>query len=208
MIVKTQQPIHLQWPSIWLQIFSLSQDQVLRLIKEANPTASCSKTPPSQLASSEWLGIRSPANKISRINGGNIAAVIGIHNNVVMTVTCFTNLRSNKCEEFFSVNSSDDLSAAKFAYIFKTVIRNFFLVPMLKFNIEALKLGYDNHNLNQNYTSNNKFGWSTGETHINQFSTNITDNKVVLTALSNIFATGFVSSLPQGDFDKVFLDIA
>ena len=96
---------------------------------------------------------------MSRIIGGNIAAVIGFHNNVVTTITCFTILRSNKCIEFFGINSSDDISAAELAYISKTIIGNFVLVPMLKFNTEAPKLAYDNHNLSQDYNSNNKFGW-------------------------------------------------
>ena len=120
-------------------VAALPQDQVLKLIVEAKPTASSSlENPPSQTTSSKWLQNLDPAMKKCRIIGGNIAAAIGIHNDVVTTVTCFTNLRSAKCGDYYGVNSSDDLSAADIAYISKKAIGNFILAPMLKFNADAL----------------------------------------------------------------------
>ena len=148
-------------------VAALPQDQVLKLIVEAKPTASSSlENPPSQTTSSEWLNTYVPAVKESRIITNNIATVIGIQHHVVTMVTCFINLQSAKCAAYFGVNSSDDLSAANIAYISKKSIGNFVIAPMLKSNTNDLKLAYDNHDLSQDYNSKNKFSWPTGETHM------------------------------------------
>ena len=140
-------------------ITALPQEQVFHLVKEAKPTASGSKNPLSKTTSSEWLKIHRQAIKMSQIIGGDIAAAIGIHDNVVTLVTCFTNLRSAKCADFFGVISNDDLSAADISYIPKKSIGNFVLTPMLKSNAEALKLTHNDQDLSQDYNnSNNKIG--------------------------------------------------
>ena len=129
-------------------VAALPQEQVLRLINKANPTASSSQeNPPSQTTSSEWLNIFLPAVKQCLIIPNNIAAAIGIQNDVVTTITCFTNLRSAKCGDYYGVNSSDDLSVADIAYISKTAIGSFVLAPMLTSDADALKLAYDDHDL-------------------------------------------------------------
>ena len=185
-------------------VATLPQEQVLRLINEANPTASSSQeNPPSQTTSSKWLNYFVPAIKQCRIIAGNIAAAIGIQNNVVTTVTCFTNLRSAKCGEYYGVNSSDDLSAADIAYISKKAIGNFVLAPMLKSDADALKLAYNNHDLSQDYSSSNKFGWQNGGSLQNQFPNIENGDKVILMAIPNVIATGFGTTKPHGDLDSV-----
>ena len=67
---------------------------------------------------------------------------------------------------------------------------------MLKSNAEAPKLAYDNHNLNQDYNSNNKFDWTTSGALVNQFPTILDGDKVVLTAIPNVVVAGFGSTLP------------
>ena len=100
-------------------VAALPQEQVLKLIDEAHPTASSSlENPPSKTTASEWLNNYSSAVKESRIIADDIAAAISIQEGVVTTVTCFTNLQSAKCAAFFGVNSNDDLTAADIAYIF------------------------------------------------------------------------------------------
>ena len=144
-------------------VAALPQDQVLKLIDEAHPTASSSlENPTSKTTASDWLNNYSSAVKESRIIADDIAAAIGIQEGLVTTVTCFTNLQSDKCAAFFGVNSNDDLTAADIAYIPKKAIGNFVLAPMLQSEADALKLAYDDHDLRQDYNSTNKFGWHNG----------------------------------------------
>ena len=117
-------------------------------------------------------------------------------------VTCFTNLRSVKCAAYFGVNFSDDLSAATIAFISKKSIGNFVLASMLKSDADALKLAYDDHDLSQDYSSSNKFGWQNGDSLQNQFPTIANGDKVVLTAVPNVIAAGFGTTKPQGDLDS------
>ena len=185
-------------------VAALPQDQVLKLIVEAKPTASSSvENPPSQTTSSEWLQNFDPAMKKCRIIGGDIAAAIGVNADEITTVTCFTNLRSAKCGDYYGVNSSDDLSAADIAYISKTAIGNFVLAPMLKSDADALKLAYDDHDLSQDYSSNHKFGWKNGGSLQNQFPNIENGDTVVLTAVPNVIAAGFGTTKPHGDLDSV-----
>ena len=84
-------------------VTALPQEQVLKLINEAHPTASSSlENPPSKTTASEWLNNYSSAVKESRIIADDIAAAIGIQEGVVTTVTCFTNLQSAKCAAFLA----------------------------------------------------------------------------------------------------------
>ena len=184
-------------------VAALPQEQVLKLIDEAKPTASSSlENPPSQTTTSEWLNTYVPAVKESRIIADDIAAAIGIQHGVVTTVTCFTNLQSAKCAAYFGVNSSDDLSAADIAYVSKKSIGNFVLAPMLKSDADALQLAYDDHDLSQDYSSSNKFGWQNGGSLQNQFPNIENGDKVVLTAVPNVIAAGFGTTKPQGDLDS------
>ena len=184
-------------------VAALPQEQVLKLINEAHPTASSSlENPTSKTTASNWLNNYSSAVKESRIIADDIAAAIGIQEGLVTTVTCFTNLQSDKCAAFFGVNSNDDLTAADIAYISKKSIGNFVLAPMLKSDADALKLAYDDHNLRQDYSSNNKFGWQNGGSLQTQFPTIEASDKVVLTAVPNVIAAGFGTTKPHGELDS------
>ena len=184
-------------------VAALPQEQVLKLIDEAHPTASSShENPPSQTTASEWLNNYSSAVKESRIIADNIAAAIGIQQGLVTTVTCFTNLQSDKCAAFFGVNSSDDLSAADIAYVSKKAIGNFVLAPMLKSEADALKLAYDDHDLAQDYSNNHKFGWHNGGSLQAQFPAIDASDRVVLTAVPNVIAAGFGTTKPHGELDS------
>ena len=67
---------------------------------------------------------------------------------------------------------------------------------MLKSYAEVLKLAYNIHDLNQDYNSNNKFGWRNGGTLVNQFPLIADSSKIVLTAIPNVVAAGFGTTLP------------
>lgn len=77
---------------------------------------------------------------------------------------------------------------------------------MLMPNAVALKLAYNNHNLKTDYNSNNKFGWQNSGTLVNHFFSIAAGNKVVLTAITNVVAAGFGTTLPQVDLGTVSRD--
>ena len=100
-------------------VLPLPNNTIVCIIEVVKLTTSSSKPPPSQQATSDWLKMCLPAIKLSCIQSGNIAVIIGIHEEKVITVRCFTDLNSGKCANFFGVQKSDNISALDIAYLRK-----------------------------------------------------------------------------------------
>ena len=190
-------------------VAALPASTIDHILQDHQLTATGShENPSNQAISSTWLALHSGVERASLIQGGDIAGFVSRAKNTdtICTTTCITNLRDVRAVRYVGGNQSDSLQAPAPCFIAKTELANSVLVPMTEEAALTLGLAYDDHDLEEAYTSGNTFNWPAAPIRAQLFPGR-TDEKLVLTALPNSLAVAFGSNPPDGkDLDPTVVD--